>query len=135
MSMGFGAASSPVDIVLAVDRSGSMDGQPLADAKVAVKGFIDQMNMAGGDQAALLAFNDTALVAQPLTSDAAAIKQAVDSLVATGGTDLAEAIRDAQEELLSTRACRGQPARAGAAVGRPAWRGRRSGGRGRPGEE
>ena len=49
-------ASATLRVVLALDVSGSMTGQPLADAKVAAARFLDHLD--ANDQVALVAFSD-----------------------------------------------------------------------------
>ncbi len=92
----------PVDVMLALDKSGSMWGTPFANAQDAVKGFIDQMDLAT-DQVGLVSFNSLATVNHTLTQNGGAVKTTVDSLNAGGMTNIAEAINDAHSELLSTR--------------------------------
>lgn len=92
----------PVDVMLALDRSGSMWGRPFADAQGAVKSFVDQMDL-GADQVGLVSFNGTATVDHILTQNSTAVKSTVDTLLASGMTDIAEAINDAHDELTSSR--------------------------------
>jgi len=54
-----------VDVVLVIDRSGSMSGDKIEDAKNAAKQFVDLMNE--GDQVAVVSFNEEARVDFPLT--------------------------------------------------------------------
>lgn len=49
-------SEAPLGVVLALDISGSMSGQPLTDAKVAAARFLDRLKP--GDRAALVAFSD-----------------------------------------------------------------------------
>ena len=65
-------------IVLVVDRSGSMSGQPIAEAKKGVQAFLRQMNPS--DQAALIAFDDHVNLIQTSTSDPAQLINAVDQI-------------------------------------------------------
>jgi RHS repeat-associated protein len=92
-----------LDVVLVLDRSGSMSGQALADAKTAAKTFVDFMLLAEGDQVGLVSFESTARLDSPLTSDAAAVKAAIDALVSSGGTNIANGITAAHQELISAR--------------------------------
>ncbi|MGB9872617.1 MAG: VWA domain-containing protein [Anaerolineae bacterium] len=94
--------TTPVDVMLVIDRSGSMSGQPLADAKVAAKGFVDRMNMAQ-DQIGLVSFADSATLNQQLTHSANAVKSAIDALSAGGSTNMTAGINAAQAELTSSR--------------------------------
>ncbi len=79
---------SPLDLVLAVDVSGSMESS-LDDVKVAVKQFFTKMRP--GDAATLVGFNDTLFVAAERETDPAARAAAVDLLGAWGGTAIYDA--------------------------------------------
>jgi hypothetical protein len=54
-----------VDVVLVIDRSGSMEGEKITAAKNAAKQFVDLMNE--GDQVGVVSFNDDAWVNFPLS--------------------------------------------------------------------
>jgi VWFA-related protein len=49
-------ARAPLQVILVIDISGSMNGKPLEDAKVAAARFLDKLTP--GDEAALIAFSD-----------------------------------------------------------------------------
>ncbi len=88
------------DVVIVIDRSGSMSGAPLAAAKTAAKYFVDLLNMASdGDHSAEASFASSASLEQGLTDDATAVKNAIDSLSAGGGTCIGCGIDVAQAEL------------------------------------
>lgn len=53
-----------VDVVMVIDRSGSMEGDPLQQAKIAAKQFVDLMRV--GDQIAVVSFADHSVVDLPL---------------------------------------------------------------------
>ena len=103
----------PVDIVLALDRSGSMasDGknppQPLSDAKVAAEQFVDRLTQ--NDQAAYVSFATVASnpIDQPLTNNALRLKSAIDrTAIGTNGlqyTNIGDALRRAVDELETFR--------------------------------
>ncbi|HEU4759310.1 MAG TPA: VWA domain-containing protein, partial [Dehalococcoidia bacterium] len=74
----------PIAVVLAFDVSGSMAGEPLAQAKEAGKLLVDQLGPA--DQVAVVAFSDDVSVVQPLTGDRDALAGAVDGLFVGGNT-------------------------------------------------
>lgn len=95
-------STSPVDVMLVIDRSGSMANAPLDDEKFAAKSFIDLMHLAS-DQVGLVSFADNATLDQPLTHDANAVKRAVDALSANGQTNMTAGINTAQAELVSSR--------------------------------
>ena len=99
--------SSPADIVLVLDRSGSMAGSPLANLKSGVKTFIDIVDQATdsaqdgylgyGTRMGIVSFSDTATQDCPLTSSVAQLKDAVDGLSAGGSTNHANAFEKAGE--------------------------------------
>jgi len=75
---------TPVDVVLAIDTSGSMDGASLVAAKSAANEFVDAMQ--SPNRVAIVAFNTTARVAARFTDDDAALKRAIAALEAGGET-------------------------------------------------
>ena len=81
---------SPVALALVLDTSGSMSGRPLADAKTAMATMISALG--ANDQVAILSFNATVRIAQPLTADKARALAAVGSLVAGGDTAIYDAV-------------------------------------------
>ena len=91
-----------VDAILVIDNSGSMSGQPLADARTAASAFVDSMNL-GADQVGVVHFESTAGLDQQLTTDKTAAKSAIDALTDEGSTNMAAGIDVAQQELTSLR--------------------------------
>lgn len=97
--------TNPTDIVLVLDRSGSMAGTPLADMKTGAKTFIDIISQSTGGQPAgeigsgsrmgIVSFSDTAVDDTGLITSVAALKTAVDSLSAGGSTNHADAFSKA----------------------------------------
>ena len=79
---------SPLDLVLAIDISGSMEGA-LADVKSAVKQLLSQLRT--GDAATLIGFNDNTFLVAEREKDRQAREEAVDLLSAWGGTALYDA--------------------------------------------
>jgi Ca-activated chloride channel family protein len=75
-------------LVLVIDKSGSMSGQPIALARQAAKMAVELLS--GRDQAAVIGFDTEPQVICELTSaaDMGSIQAAIDSLEAGGGTDL-----------------------------------------------
>ncbi|KAH0925098.1 hypothetical protein HID58_017354, partial [Brassica napus] len=92
-----GMVTAPLDLVTVLDISGSMAGTKLALLKRAM-GFVIQ-NLGVNDRLSVIAFSSTARRLFPLTkmSDAGRhlALQAVNSLVANGGTNIAEGLRKA----------------------------------------
>ncbi|KAL4556660.1 hypothetical protein LXL04_034814 [Taraxacum kok-saghyz] len=89
------APRAPVDLVTVLDISGSMAGTKLALLKRAM-GFVIQ-NLGPADRLAVIAFNSTARRLFPLRKMSDSGKQhalqAVNSLAANGGTNIAEGLR------------------------------------------
>jgi Mg-chelatase subunit ChlD len=90
--------SRPIDVMLLMDRSSSMSGQKISDAKVAAKTFVNQSNPSR-DTSGLVSFNETATLDQSLTFDQAAVKNKIDSLAATDSTNIGDAIYNSTNEL------------------------------------
>ncbi|KAJ9545535.1 hypothetical protein OSB04_025242 [Centaurea solstitialis] len=94
-SQGSRGPRAPVDLVTVLDISGSMAGTKLALLKRAM-GFVIQ-NLGPADRLAVIAFSSTARRLFPLRKMSDTGKQhalqAVNSLVANGGTNIAEGLR------------------------------------------
>ncbi len=83
-------SSSALDVVLAIDTSGSMSGAAIDSARTAAASFVLQLPDAA--RIAVVGFGPTAVVASPLTSDRPDIASALFALVAGGETALHDAI-------------------------------------------
>ncbi len=59
-----GGARSPTDLVVVLDRSGSMAGEPLDDARAATRSIIESLNPE--DRFALITYDDSAAIDVPL---------------------------------------------------------------------
>jgi len=95
------ASQEGVQIILAVDSSGSMlGGTALADAQAAAEAFLSQLGPQ--DQAALIVFAEQADLVQDFTSDLASLQAAVDGLsaVPNARTALYEAAFEAGERMV-----------------------------------
>jgi uncharacterized protein YegL len=97
-------SSSPVDIMLVIDRSGSMSGSRINSAKSAAKTFVDQMNLSA-DQAGVASFTsrNRGTLDHELSQDGSAVKSEIDVLRAGGATDIQDGLEIAATELQSTR--------------------------------
>ena len=101
--------TNPTDIVLILDRSGSMAGSALANLKNGAKAFIDIIDEAtdgaqdgqigSGSRIAIVSFADTATQDTQLITDVSDLKAAVDALTADGSTNHADAFTKAYELL------------------------------------
>jgi len=98
-----------VDVALVLDTSSSM-GEPtragrskLVAAQAAARAFLDELQFAAGDQAALVTFNEAAQLAQPLTGDRVAAETAIAAMTLAPLTCLVCGIERADEELRSAR--------------------------------
>jgi VWFA-related protein len=78
-----------VAVVLAVDVSGSMEGDPLVQAREAARTFVE--GLAPIDSVALVTFGDTVTPVLNFTTDRGAVFAALDSLQAVGNTALYQA--------------------------------------------
>ena len=101
--------TNPTDIVLILDRSGSMAGSPLVNLKNGAKKFIDIIDEAtdgtqdgqigSGSRIGIVSFSDTAVQDTQLITSVADLKDAVDQLSAGGRTNHADAFTKATELL------------------------------------
>lgn len=100
-------ASNPTDIVLVLDRSGSMAGSPLENMKKGAKTFIDIIdeatdnskdgNIGSGSRIGVVSFADTATANTQLITSVDTLKNAIDSLTAGGSTNHADAFEKATQ--------------------------------------
>lgn len=92
---------NPTDIVLILDRSGSMAGSPLASLKAGAKKFIDIIdeatdgaqdnNIGSGSHIGIVSFATTASQDTQLITSVGDLKDAIDGLNASGNTNHGEA--------------------------------------------
>ncbi|MGB0383557.1 MAG: VWA domain-containing protein [Ardenticatenaceae bacterium] len=92
------AQTTPVDAILVLDRSGSMGGQNIVDAKQAAVDFVAQMSLPP-DQVGVASFASTARLDTPLAADATAATSAINALSARGGTNIEDGLIVAAREL------------------------------------
>ncbi len=99
--------TNPVDIVMILDRSGSMAGSPLANLKNGAKKFIDIIDestdsahdgqIGFGSRIGIVSFSTTATQDTQLITSVDDLKSAVNSLIAVGSTNHADAFTKATE--------------------------------------
>jgi VWFA-related protein len=73
-------AKNPLSVLLAVDVSGSMNGEPIDAAKKAATAFLDRLG--ADDYAALLSFGSGVRLLHEFTSNKASVKQSLEALSA-----------------------------------------------------
>ena len=109
-------SSNPTDIVLTLDRSGSMEGVPFENMKAGAKSFIDIIeeatdnssdgNIGSGSRIGIVSFAGTATVNAQLITSTDTLKNEIDLLTAGGSTNHADAFEKAMQlfDPLSTNA-------------------------------
>ena len=93
-----------IDVVLAIDVSGSMAGEPIAQAKVAALEFLDELPPSA--RAAIVSFGNSADLRSGFTTDRAASRQAVDALSDGGETALYDGVTLAVQQVDASEASR-----------------------------
>ncbi len=98
-SQAMSAVQMPLNLSLVLDKSGSMEGQKIADLRTAAKLAIDQL--APEDYVSLITFDDTATVAFPSqqAADKKALKATVERIRDGGGTHISFGISKGLIEL------------------------------------
>ena len=93
----------PFDIALLIDVSGSMCGDPLNKAKEACDTMISSMIDLSIHKIGLIEFESYSSTLSYLSNDVNALLNAVQRLSCKGGTDIADALREARQELFRNR--------------------------------
>ena len=92
----------PINLALVVDTSGSMDGRPIEDARIATAALLGTLH--DGDRLAVVAFHSQTEVVLPSTvidrGRLDELRETVSHLEATGTTDLAGGLRVGLEEVI-----------------------------------
>lgn len=93
------------DVVLVLDRSGSMAGDKIVAARSAAKQFVNFMRV--GDMVGVVSFSSYATVNYPLSfidsggTTVTAVEAAIDSIVATGNTSIGDGLRAALNQIVT----------------------------------
>lgn len=98
-----GMVQTPVDVVLIIDRSGSMLGTKIRDAKEAAKIFLDYMDEE--DRAGLVTYSSKISyvnLTYMTSENKDALKDEIDAIKAQGATDIYDAILTANQLLLAS---------------------------------
>ena len=85
-----------VGVILVIDTSGSMEGEPIVSARNAARGFVESLEPA--DQAAIISFANGVTVESALSADRGATLAALDRLAAVGNTALYSGVVQAVEQ-------------------------------------
>ncbi len=91
----------PMDVMLIMDRSGSMAGDQIRVAVDAALDFVARADWAS-TRIGLVSFNSSARVDLPMGLDGWAMREALAGLQAGGGTNIAEALSVARESMLDS---------------------------------
>ena len=88
------------DVVLSLDVSGSMSGQPINETKKAAASFI-QSSLQEGARVGIVAYNYSASIYSDFSRIERVLQPKIDSLYANGGTNIEDGLRKAEEMLVS----------------------------------
>ncbi len=94
-------AGLPLDAVLLMDRSSSMAGSSIADARRAAQAFVDAVDLERS-RLAVASFAQQARVDQGLTRDPDRLRRAIEDLRAEGDTNISAGLVKAAGELASS---------------------------------
>lgn len=95
-----GICSQSPDVMMVIDRSGSIDSGELAIMKTAAKGFVDALAPStAGAHVGEVSFATNASLDEHLTDIGQDVKDAIDALISGGSTNLQEALDITQGEL------------------------------------
>ena len=90
-------ARQPASVLLVVDVSGSMAGEPMNQARNAMRDFVQTLEPT--DYVGIIAFSSSVTNLQPFTTDRTELSNAIASLQATGETALYDAMLAASSEM------------------------------------
>lgn len=85
------------DIVLVLDHSGSMSGNPLEQTKIAANNFVD--TVIDNSRVALVTYDDTSTIVSNLTNDADQLRSDIDGTYTGGSTNIYAGLESADQIL------------------------------------
>jgi hypothetical protein len=97
----------PVGVVLAIDTSGSMEGEPIAAARDAARSFVNQKRPE--DFVAIVTFDDEVRVLQGFTNNTSTLLDRIDTIEPRGATAFNDAIIRSIQMFQDPSASRLQP--------------------------
>lgn len=97
--------ADPMDVVLALDVSGSMSGRPLNEVKDATHRFLDVVNLEM-NRVGVVEFGSRAAIVSELSSDHSHLDRVVDGMRISGSTNMAAGIETAESLLKDPRRSR-----------------------------
>ena len=86
------------DVVLVLDVSGSMEGEPIDQTKKASTKFIDTV-LANDANIGIVTYNSDAQIVSPFSTDGVDLKNKVDSFRSGGATNIEDGLRNAESML------------------------------------
>lgn len=93
-----GAESGGVNIAIVMDKSGSMDGDPIENAKQAAEEAVNHMGD-NEESMMVISYDDSAYVEQSLTSKTGILKQSISGITSGGGTNISAGLQLALDNL------------------------------------
>jgi Ca-activated chloride channel family protein len=91
----------PLSVAIAIDRSFSMRGEELANARAGAQAFLDALRTT--DQAMVIGIGSEVETLTPLSSDRAAQRRAIETLEPWGTTELHDAVIDSIDAVQSAQ--------------------------------
>ena len=96
-------AQSNVDVMLVIDRSSSMAGTPIVNARNSAKLFVDLTSI--NDMIGVVSYNSLSSVNYPLTAVSTndiktEAKTAIDGIISSGNTSIGAGLEDGRDELI-----------------------------------
>ena len=94
------------DVVLVIDKSGSMAGTKMTNTKAAANAFVENLlkDDNSNTRIAIVTFNGTAQTVQTFTKDKATLKTAISSISTDGGTNIQGGLKHGNDLLSSSQA-------------------------------
>jgi len=93
----FHSENRPITMAILIDTSGSMHGEKIAEVHKAAGAFVESLRPM--DQALIIDFDDNVFMIQGLTADHEALKEAIESTEAIGGTSIFDALHAAYRKI------------------------------------